>query len=171
MVFTLSDLDRSVTWYERVFGFAKGMEDKRPDGTGYFVLLGSADFAVLVGLFVHPSTIRSVPPRRAPGSTTSVLPSPATRARGVGGAAHRARHRAFPSTTSRATLSSSSATPTKSSSSSSPRADVGCGPNAASDYPLGQTGCGVSRAENALFRFLLNVLLVALFPSATYRPS
>ena len=52
---TVTDLDRSVAWYERVFGFTKVKEDKHPDGTGYFVLLGSADFAVLVALHVHPS--------------------------------------------------------------------------------------------------------------------
>ena len=52
---TVTDLDRSVAWYERVFGFTKVKEDKHPDGTVYFVLLGSADFAVLVALHVHPS--------------------------------------------------------------------------------------------------------------------
>jgi hypothetical protein len=31
------------------------MEDKHPNATGYFVLLGSADFVVVVGPHVHPS--------------------------------------------------------------------------------------------------------------------
>jgi catechol-2,3-dioxygenase len=132
--FTLSDLDRSVTWYERVFGFAKGMEDKRPDGTGYFVLLGSADFAVLVGLFVHPSNDKE----RSSEARTGLDHVGSTVASHLELEEWEARLTELdiehsPSTTSRATLSSSSATPTTSSSSSSPRADVGCGPNAASD--------------------------------------
>jgi glyoxylase I family protein len=51
---TVTDLERSVPWYEEVFGFTKLMEDTHPDGTGYFVLLGSPTLSVLVGLHVHP---------------------------------------------------------------------------------------------------------------------
>ena len=52
---TVTDLERSVPWYEEVLGLTKVMEDTHPDGTGYFVLLGNPDFTVLVGLHVHPS--------------------------------------------------------------------------------------------------------------------
>lgn len=53
--FTVTDLARSVPWYEEVFGFNKLMEDTHPDGTGYFVLLGNSDMSVLVGLHAHPT--------------------------------------------------------------------------------------------------------------------
>jgi len=52
---TVTDLERSVPWYEEVLGLSRLMEDTHPDGTGYFVLLGNPTLTVLVGLHVHPS--------------------------------------------------------------------------------------------------------------------
>ncbi len=55
---TVTDLERSVPWYEALLGLTKVTEDTHPDGTGHFVLLGTATFSVLVGLHVHPSNQR-----------------------------------------------------------------------------------------------------------------
>ncbi len=51
---TVTDLERSVPWYEEVLELTKVTEDTHPDGTGYFVLLANSSFTVLVGLHVHP---------------------------------------------------------------------------------------------------------------------
>ncbi len=52
---TVTDLDRSRSWYEAVFAMTPLMEDTHPDGTGYFVLLANATLSVLVGLHTHPA--------------------------------------------------------------------------------------------------------------------
>ena len=52
---TVTDLERSVPWYQEVLDMTKIMESTHPDGTGYFVLLANATFSVLVGLHAHPS--------------------------------------------------------------------------------------------------------------------
>jgi catechol 2,3-dioxygenase-like lactoylglutathione lyase family enzyme len=52
---TVTDLGRSVPWYQEVLGLTTVMEDTHPDGTGHVVLLGNAAFSVLVGLHVHPA--------------------------------------------------------------------------------------------------------------------
>lgn len=54
---TVSDLDVSVPWYEKVFGFSKIAEEGHPDGVGSFVLFSSADFSTMIGLHVHPSNV------------------------------------------------------------------------------------------------------------------
>ncbi|HSN02188.1 MAG TPA: VOC family protein [Acidimicrobiales bacterium] len=50
---TVSDVARSVTWYEEVLGLIRVMEGPHPDGAGSFVLLATADFSVMVGLHAH----------------------------------------------------------------------------------------------------------------------
>ena len=57
---TVTDLGRSVPWYQEVLGLSTLMEDTHPDGTGYFVLLGNPAFTVLVGLHVHPGNGQEV---------------------------------------------------------------------------------------------------------------
>ena len=52
---TVTDLDRSVTWYQEVLGLTKVVEDTHPDGTGFFVGLTDPTFAFVVGLHVHPT--------------------------------------------------------------------------------------------------------------------
>lgn len=52
---TVTDLERSVAWYQNVLGLIKVGEDTHPDGTGYFVVLADPTLAVIVGLHVHPS--------------------------------------------------------------------------------------------------------------------
>lgn len=55
---TVTDLDRSVPWYEELFGMNKVVEEPHPDGTGNFVVLSNADFSMMIGLHVHPGNQR-----------------------------------------------------------------------------------------------------------------
>jgi catechol 2,3-dioxygenase-like lactoylglutathione lyase family enzyme len=55
---TVTDLDRSVPWYEELFGMSKVMEEPHPDGTGNFVVLSNPDFSMMIGLHVHPGNER-----------------------------------------------------------------------------------------------------------------
>ncbi len=55
---TVTELERSRTWYQEVFAMTTLMEDTHPDGTGYFVLLGNSALSVLVGLHAHPANGR-----------------------------------------------------------------------------------------------------------------
>jgi len=50
---TVSEIDRSVTWYTDVLGLTKLMEEQHPDGSGYAVVLGKPDWSMCVGLHVH----------------------------------------------------------------------------------------------------------------------
>ena len=50
---TVSDVERSVSWYEQVLGLTRVMEGPHPDGAGSFVLLASANFSVMVGIHGH----------------------------------------------------------------------------------------------------------------------
>jgi glyoxylase I family protein len=52
---TVTDLDRSVAWYQDVLGLQKITEDTHPDGTGYFVGLADSTFSFVVGLHAHPT--------------------------------------------------------------------------------------------------------------------
>ena len=52
---TVSDLEVSAAWYERVFGLSKVMEEAHPDGAGSFVLYSNPDFSMMIGLHAHPS--------------------------------------------------------------------------------------------------------------------
>ena len=52
---TVTDLGRSVPWYEETLGLTRLLESTHPDGTGYYVLLGDPSVAVLVGLHTHPT--------------------------------------------------------------------------------------------------------------------
>ena len=52
---TVTDLGRSVPWYQETLGLTTLMEGPHPDGTGHYVLLGDPAFAVLVGLHSHPT--------------------------------------------------------------------------------------------------------------------
>ncbi|HUY44070.1 MAG TPA: VOC family protein [Acidimicrobiales bacterium] len=51
---TVSDLEVSEPWYERVFAMSKVMEGSHPDGVGRFVLFSNADFSTMISLHVHP---------------------------------------------------------------------------------------------------------------------
>jgi catechol 2,3-dioxygenase-like lactoylglutathione lyase family enzyme len=55
---TVTDLDRSVHWYEEVFGMSKVMEGPHPNDTGTYVLLSNPDFSMMIGLHVHPNNKR-----------------------------------------------------------------------------------------------------------------
>jgi catechol 2,3-dioxygenase-like lactoylglutathione lyase family enzyme len=50
---TVSDIERSVTWYTDVLGLTKLMDETHPDGSGYAVVLGVPDWSMCVGLHVH----------------------------------------------------------------------------------------------------------------------
>ena len=50
---TVSDIERSVTWYSEVLGLTKLMDETHPDGSGYAVVLGKCDWSMCVGLHVH----------------------------------------------------------------------------------------------------------------------
>lgn len=50
---TVTDVARSVSWYEEVLGLTRVMEGPHPDGAGSFVLLATPDFSVMVGLHAH----------------------------------------------------------------------------------------------------------------------
>jgi catechol 2,3-dioxygenase-like lactoylglutathione lyase family enzyme len=52
---TVTDLDRSVPWYQETLGLTTLMEDLHPAGDGRYVLLADPSFSVLVGLHVHPT--------------------------------------------------------------------------------------------------------------------
>ncbi len=52
---TVTDLERSIPWYNEVFGFTKLMESTHPDGTGYYVVLGKPDWSMSLGLHTHPT--------------------------------------------------------------------------------------------------------------------
>ena len=52
---TVTDLDRSVPWYQETLGLTTLMADDHPAGDGRYVLLADPTFAVLVGLHVHPT--------------------------------------------------------------------------------------------------------------------
>ncbi len=51
--FTVTDLDRSVTWYQEVLGLAELMREDHPDGNGYAIVLGKPDLSMCVGLHTH----------------------------------------------------------------------------------------------------------------------
>jgi catechol 2,3-dioxygenase-like lactoylglutathione lyase family enzyme len=55
---TVTDLDRSVHWYEEVFGMSKVMEGPHANDTGTYVLLSNPDFSMMIGLHVHPNNER-----------------------------------------------------------------------------------------------------------------
>ena len=50
---TVSDVGRSVAWYEEVLGLARVMEGPHPDNAGSFVLLATPDFSVMVAIHAH----------------------------------------------------------------------------------------------------------------------
>lgn len=50
---TVTDIDRSVAWYEDVLGLAELMKEDHPDGNGYAIILGKPDFSMCVGLHTH----------------------------------------------------------------------------------------------------------------------
>jgi glyoxylase I family protein len=50
---TVRDIDRSVSWYTDVLGLTRLMEEAHPDGGGYAVVLGQADWSMCVGLHTH----------------------------------------------------------------------------------------------------------------------
>jgi catechol 2,3-dioxygenase-like lactoylglutathione lyase family enzyme len=50
---TVSEIERSVSWYTDVLGLTKLMDEVHPDGSGYAVVLGKADWSLCVGLHVH----------------------------------------------------------------------------------------------------------------------
>jgi glyoxylase I family protein len=52
---TVTDLERSVPWYSEVLGLTKLMEEQHPNDDGYAVVLGTPDWALCVGLHVHPT--------------------------------------------------------------------------------------------------------------------
>ena len=52
---TVTDLERSVAWYQDVLGLLRVTEATHPDGTGYFVGLADPTLAFLVGLHSHPT--------------------------------------------------------------------------------------------------------------------
>ena len=54
---TVSDVARSVPWYEEVLGLSRVMEGPHPDGAGSFVLLANSDFSVMVGLHGHDANV------------------------------------------------------------------------------------------------------------------
>ena len=51
--FTVTDIDRSVAWYQEVLGLAELMKEDHPDGKGYAIVLGKPDFSMCVGLHTH----------------------------------------------------------------------------------------------------------------------
>jgi catechol 2,3-dioxygenase-like lactoylglutathione lyase family enzyme len=50
---TVGEIDRSVAWYTDVLGLEHLMDEKHPDGSGYAVVLGKADWSMCVGLHIH----------------------------------------------------------------------------------------------------------------------
>ena len=52
---TVTDIERSVPWYSEVLGLTKLMEEQHPNDSGYAVVLGIPDWALCVGLHVHPT--------------------------------------------------------------------------------------------------------------------
>ena len=52
---TVTDLERSVPWYQETLGLTTLTEDRHPAGDGNYVLLADPTFTVLVGLHVHPT--------------------------------------------------------------------------------------------------------------------
>ena len=50
---TVSDLDRSVRWYQDVLGLAELMKEEHPDGSGYGIVLGKPDFSLCIGIHTH----------------------------------------------------------------------------------------------------------------------
>jgi glyoxylase I family protein len=50
---TVTDIERSVTWYCELLDLERLMEDKHPDGGGYGIVLGKPDWSMCVGLHVH----------------------------------------------------------------------------------------------------------------------
>ncbi len=52
---TVTDIERSTSWYTEVFGFTKLTEDTHPDGTGYVLVLGKTDWSMCIGLHTHPT--------------------------------------------------------------------------------------------------------------------
>ena len=55
---TVTDIERSVSWYTELLGLTKLMEESHPDGTGYAVVLGKPDWSMCVGLHTHPTNER-----------------------------------------------------------------------------------------------------------------
>ena len=58
VVFTVTDIERSVPWYSELLGLTKLMEEAHPDCTGYAVVLGKPDWSMCVGLHTHPTNER-----------------------------------------------------------------------------------------------------------------
>jgi catechol 2,3-dioxygenase-like lactoylglutathione lyase family enzyme len=52
---TVPDIEKSVPWYSEVLGLTKLMEEQHPDGVGYAVVLGTADWRFCIGLHTHPT--------------------------------------------------------------------------------------------------------------------
>jgi glyoxylase I family protein len=50
---TVSDIDRSVAWYEELLGLVQLMEEKHPDGGGHAVVLGKPDWSMCLGVHHH----------------------------------------------------------------------------------------------------------------------
>ena len=50
---TVSDLDRSVRWYQDVLGLTELMKEEHPDGSGYGIVLGKPDFSLCIGIHTH----------------------------------------------------------------------------------------------------------------------
>ena len=55
---TVTDLERSTSWYTDVLGLAPLMEEQHPDGQGNAVVLGKPDFSMCVGLHAHDGNRR-----------------------------------------------------------------------------------------------------------------
>jgi glyoxylase I family protein len=53
---TVSDVERSVAWYQKVLGLTQIMEGPHPDGAGRFVLLATANWSVMVGIHGHDTS-------------------------------------------------------------------------------------------------------------------
>lgn len=55
---TVTDIERGVPWYCDLLGLTKLMEESHPDGAGYAVVLGKADWSMCVGLHTHQTNER-----------------------------------------------------------------------------------------------------------------
>jgi catechol 2,3-dioxygenase-like lactoylglutathione lyase family enzyme len=52
---TVSDIERSVSWYSEVLGLGKLLEEKHPGDAGYAIVLGKPDWSMCLGLHTHPT--------------------------------------------------------------------------------------------------------------------
>ena len=50
---TVTDLDRSVAWYQKVLGFSTVLSAEHPDGTGRLETMVNPEFSVVLSLHVH----------------------------------------------------------------------------------------------------------------------